>query len=176
LRFPIVVGLIAAAFAAAAALGIGCLKVDDSLSQLFRSDTPQFQQYEEESRRFPSNEFDVLVVIEGKTLLQRTSIEALRNLATDLQLIDGARGIISIFSAREPPQNGHLPGPLFPDSLPQGAAYQQLIQRVMSNEIIHGKLLSNDGELFADGPGARARRGREQPVGACCRRYPENRP
>ncbi|MGB6175032.1 MAG: MMPL family transporter [Methylocella sp.] len=115
---------------------------------MFRSDTPAFKQYEEVTRRFPSSEFDVLVVIEGKTLMQRTSIEALSNLATDLQLIDGARGIISIFSAREPPQNGHLPGPLFPDSLPQGAAYQQLIQRVMSNEIIHGRLLSNDGKLM----------------------------
>ena len=147
LRFPIVVGLITAAIGVAALLGLGRLKVDNSLSQLFRSDAPEFQQYEEESHRFPSSEFDVLVVIEGDALLQRASIEALSNLATDLQLIDGARGIVSIFSAREPPQNGHLPSPLFPDNLPQGPAYQQLIQRVKSNEIIHGKLLSNDGKL-----------------------------
>ena len=44
------------------------LKVDDSLSQLFRSDTDEFQQYEEVSRRFPSSEFDVLVVVEGDVL------------------------------------------------------------------------------------------------------------
>jgi uncharacterized protein len=94
LRFPLVVGLLTAALATLAALGITRLQVDDSLSQLFRSDTPQFKQYEEESRRFPSSEFDVLVVIESKSLLQRASIEALRNLATDLPLLDGARGII----------------------------------------------------------------------------------
>jgi hypothetical protein len=49
----------AAALATLAALGITRLQVDDSLSQLFRSDTPQFKQYEEQSRRFPSSEFDV---------------------------------------------------------------------------------------------------------------------
>ncbi len=40
-----------------------------------------------------------------------------------------------------------LPAPLFPDQLPEGAAYDALVRRVMGNEIIRGKLLSNDGEL-----------------------------
>jgi hypothetical protein len=39
--------------------GVARIKVDDSLSQLFRSDTPEFKQYEEVARRFPSSEFDV---------------------------------------------------------------------------------------------------------------------
>ena len=56
---------------ALAAVGFGRIKVDDSLSQLFRSDTPEFKTYEEVTPAFPSNEFDVLVVIEGKTLLER---------------------------------------------------------------------------------------------------------
>jgi uncharacterized protein len=147
LRFPLVVGLLAAILAGAATVGFTRLRVDDSLSQLFRSDTPEFKQYEQESRRFPSSEFDVLVVIHGKTLLQRASIGALRNLATDLQLIDGTRGIISIFSARTPPHDGALPGPLFPDRMPQGPDYQQLLKQVRSNEIIRDKLLSADGTL-----------------------------
>ncbi len=94
------------------------------LSQLFRSDTPEFRQYEEVTRRFPSSEFDVLVVIEGKKLLARESVERLRDLVTDLQLIDGTRGIISIFSARQPPETGAIPAPLFMDQLPEGAAYE----------------------------------------------------
>ena len=114
---------------------------------MFRSDTPEFKQYEEVARRFPSSEFDVLVVIEGMKLLERESVEKLRDLVTDLQLIDGTRGIISIFSARQPPENGAIPAPLFADQLPEGAAYDALVRRVMGNEIIRGKLLSNDGEL-----------------------------
>ena len=52
-----------------AAVGFVRVKVDDSLSQLFRSDTDEFRTYEEVTRRFPSNEFDVLIVIEGDRLL-----------------------------------------------------------------------------------------------------------
>jgi predicted RND superfamily exporter protein len=147
LRFPLLVGVAAVVLLIAAAFGIARIKVDDSLSQLFRSDTPEFKTFEEVTRRFPSNEFDVLIVVEGKSLLERTSIEKLRDLVTDLQLIDGTRGIISLFSARQPPRGNELPAPLFPEQLPEGAEYDRLVQRVMSNEIIRGKLLSEDGEL-----------------------------
>ncbi|MGB6587699.1 MAG: RND transporter, partial [Pseudolabrys sp.] len=96
-------------FSLLATVGFVRVKVDDSLSQLFRSDTEEFRTYEEVTRRFPSNEFDVLIVIEGDRLLERPSLEKLRELAIDLQLIDGTRGLISIFSAREPPNNGQIP-------------------------------------------------------------------
>jgi uncharacterized protein len=147
LRYPLTATIILVVLYIAAAFGVDRIKVDDSLSQLFRSNTPEFKQYEEVSRRFPSSEYDVLVVIEGPTLLQRPALEKLRDLVTDLQLIEGTRGLISLFSARQPPENGKLPAPLFPPELPTGQAYQQLIDRVMSNEIIRGKLLSEDGQL-----------------------------
>ncbi len=130
-----------------AALGINRIKVDDSLSQLFRSDSAEFRQYESLSSRFPSSEFDVLVVVEGPNLLSRNSLEQLRDLVTDLHFVNGMNGLISLFSAREAPEGGMLPPPLFPPDLPEGAEYDALIERVKSNEIIRGKLLSDDGEL-----------------------------
>jgi len=147
LRFPVAAAVLLIGLSIGAAFGVARIKVDDSLSQLFRSNTPEFRQYEEVSRQFPSSEFDVLVVVEGKTLLARDSIAKLRDLVTDLQLIDGTRGVISLFSARQPPESGQIPPPLFPEELPEGAAYDQLVQRVTSNEIIRGKLLSEDGQL-----------------------------
>src|ERR1700716_624671 len=147
LRFPLLVGLAAVALLIVAAFGITRIRVDDSLSQLFRSETPEFKTFEEVTRRFPSNEFDVLIVVEGKNLLERGSIEKLRDLVTDLQLIEGTRGIISLFSARQPPQGGELPASLVPEQLPEGTEYDRLIQRVLNNEIIRGKLLSEDGDL-----------------------------
>jgi predicted RND superfamily exporter protein len=147
LRAPIVSAIVLVLLCIGASFGIERLKVDDSLSQLFRSETPEFRQYEEVTRRFPSAEFDVLVVIEGKNLLARESIGKLRDLVTDLQLIDSVRGLISLFSARQPPEGGRLPAPLFPEELPTGAAYDALTQRVLNNEIIRGKLLSEDGTL-----------------------------
>jgi predicted RND superfamily exporter protein len=147
LKFPAVVACIAAALVVTAGFGIPRIRIDDSLSQLFRSDTPQFKQYELESRSFPSSEFDVLVVVEGKSLLERASLGRLRNLVTDLQLIDGTRGVISLFSAREPPTGDQSPASLVPDQLPHGEAYRKLVSRITSNEIVRGKLLSTDGDL-----------------------------
>jgi predicted RND superfamily exporter protein len=145
---PALVGIVIVILAVAAAFGLQRLQVDDSLSQLFRSDTPAFKQYEEVTKNFPSSEFDVLVVIDGKSLLDRDSVDKLKTLVTDLQLIEGTRGIISMFSAREAPEPGvQIPPPLFPDTLPQGAAYDSFIQKVKSNEILRGKLLSEDGKL-----------------------------
>jgi uncharacterized protein len=130
-----------------ALFGIDRIKIDDSLSQLFRSNSKDYKQYEAETKRFPAVEFDVLVVVEGKTLLKRENLEKLRDLVTDLQLVEGTRGLISLFSARQAPAPGKLPAALFPSELPQGADYDKFIETVKSNEIIRGKLLSEDGTL-----------------------------
>jgi predicted RND superfamily exporter protein len=148
LRFPVAVAIVAVLVVVLAAFGVARLRVDDSLSQLFRSDTDEFRQYEEVSRRFPSAEFDILVVVEGD-VLGRDSLQGLRDLVTDLQLVDGTRGLISLFSARQPPAySGGLPEPLFPEDLPpDGPGYDAFVAKVMDNEIIKGKLLSLDGTL-----------------------------
>jgi uncharacterized protein len=147
LRFPIAGAIAFVLLAVVAAFGVMRIEADDSLSQLFRSETPEFKQYEEVTKRFPSSEYDVLVVLEGKSLMQRDTLEKVRDLVTELQLIDGTRGIISLFSARQPPEGDHLPEPLFPEPLPEGKDYDALVQKVLTNEIIRGKLISEDGEL-----------------------------
>src|SRR5674476_1589404 len=45
------------------------------------------------------------------------------------------------------PAPGKLPAALFPSDLLQGADYDKFIETVKSNEIIRGKLLSEDGTL-----------------------------
>lgn len=147
LRAPLLAAIAVLILAVAAGFGVVRLKVDDSLSQLFRSESVEFQRYEAVTRRFPSSEFDVLLVIEGRGLLERDNLDHLRDLVTDLQLVEGTRGVISLFSARQPPENGGIPAALFPSELPQGAAYDRLIERVKTNEILRGKLLSEDGDL-----------------------------
>ena len=147
IRAPILSCIILLAMVIGAIFGIERIKIDDSLSQLFRSSSKEYRQYEAVTKRFPSTEYDVLVVVEGKTLLQRPNLEKLRDLVTDLQLVEGTRGLISLFSARQAPAPGKLPAALFPSELPQGADYDKFIETVKSNEIIRGKLLSEDGTL-----------------------------
>ncbi len=147
LRYPLVAAALVIAITIAACFGYTRLKVDDSLSELFRTDTPEFRDYETISERFPSSEYDVLIVVSGDNLLERNSVDALRELIINLQFVDGMAGEVSLFSAREAPEPGKIPGPVFPAELPKGDAYQQLIDKVRNNEIIKGKLLSDDGTL-----------------------------
>ena len=72
---PILAAIIALVLTVTAGYGVNRLKVDDSLSQLFRSDTEEFRQFEEVTARFPSAEYDVLVVVEGN-VLERNSLQA----------------------------------------------------------------------------------------------------
>jgi uncharacterized protein len=147
MKAPILSCIVLVALCIGAFFGLQRIKIDDSLSQLFRSETREYRQYEEVTKRFPSTEFDVLVVVEGKDLLKRENLEKLRDMVTDLQLIDGTRGIISLFSARQAPAPGKFPAALFPETLPEGADYDKFIQTVKANELIRGKLLSEDGTL-----------------------------
>ncbi len=132
----------------AAAAGISRLKVDDSLSELFRTNTPEFKTYEEIDRKFPSSEYDVLVVVEGKNLLTREGLTAFAGAAADLQLVDGVNGIVSMLSARgKPDPTGYAP-PIVPDDLPQDPAeFNKVLDALKTNDIVKGKFLSNDGQL-----------------------------
>ncbi|MFN5455953.1 efflux RND transporter permease subunit, partial [Bradyrhizobium sp.] len=146
-KVPILSCVVLLLLIVAAVFGIKRIQIDDSLSQLFRSDSKEFHQYEEVTKKFPAEEFDVLVVVEGKSLLARPNLEKLREFVTDLQLVEGTRGLVSLFSARQAPAPGKLPAALFPSDLPEGEAYDKFIETVKSNEIIRGKLLSEDGTL-----------------------------
>lgn len=147
LRAPLLSLLTILLISAIALFSVTRIKVDDSLSELFRTDTKEFRQYEEIDRRFPSSEYDVLVVVEGKNLLERTQLDAFRRAMVELQLADGVGGLVSMLSARgKPDATGYAP-PVVPDTFPDGAAYDLMLKNLRENEIVSGKFLSNDGTL-----------------------------
>src|SRR6185312_7609865 len=148
LKAPLLAAVIILLLTGVAVQGLLRLKVDDSLSELFRTNTPEFKTYEEIDRLFPSSEYDVLVVVEGKRLLTPEGLTAFSNAAADLQLVDGVDGIVSMLSARSKPDaTGYAP-PVVPDELPKDAAgFDAVIAALKSNDIVKGKFLSNDGQL-----------------------------
>jgi predicted RND superfamily exporter protein len=132
----------------AAVFGVTRLRVDDSLSELFRTDTREFRQYEAIDRRFPSSEYDVLAVVEGEGLLTRKGLAAFANAAIELQLADGVDGLVSMLSARGKPDQTGYAAPIVPDVLPEDpAAFKTLVRDLRENEIVKGKFLSDDGRL-----------------------------
>jgi hydrophobe/amphiphile efflux-3 (HAE3) family protein len=148
LRAPALVSVLIAIATVLGLMGLTKLQVDDSLSELFRTNTDEFRRYEAIDRKFPSSEYDVLVVVEGHDLLQRKQLEAFAGLTTELQLVDGVSGLVSMLSARaKPDASGYAP-PLVPDELPEdGTAYDAMIASLKSNDIVKGKFLSDDGQL-----------------------------
>jgi uncharacterized protein len=146
-RSPWLASLLILLISIAAAAGLMRLRVDDSLSELFRTNTDEFRIYEQVDKRFPSSEYDVLVVVEGKGLLSREGLTAFGNATSELQLADGVQGLVSMLSARaKPDASGYAP-PVVPGDLPEGAAFDSVVAALKSNDIVKGKFLSDDGEL-----------------------------
>lgn len=148
LKAPYVVAVLVVLATVVAALGVARLQVDDSLSELFRTNTEEFRRYEAIDTRFPSSEYDVLVVVEGHDLLKRRQLEAFAGLTTELQLVDGVSGLVSMLSARGKPDASGYAAPIVPDEMPEdGPAFDAIIEALKTNDIVKGKFLSDDGQL-----------------------------
>lgn len=147
LRAPWLSALLILILSGLAVVGVSRLQVDDSLSELFRTDSQEFRQYEKIDRLFPSSEFDVLVVVEGERLLSRDGLQAFADAMIELQLTDGVAGIVSMLSARGVPDETGYPPPIVPDELPEGAAFDDVVATLRANDIVKGKFLSDDGTL-----------------------------
>ncbi|HEY8248315.1 MAG TPA: MMPL family transporter [Hyphomicrobium sp.] len=148
LKAPALVAVLIAVATILGLVGLSKLQVDDSLSELFRTNTEEFRRYEAIDKRFPSSEYDVLVVVEGHDLLKRKQLEAFAGLTTELQLVDGVSGLVSMLSARGTPDASGYAAPLVPDEMPEdGPAYDAMIDTLKSNDIVKGKFLSDDGQL-----------------------------
>ncbi len=147
LRAPVLSAAIIVAVSVLAVFGWMKLAVDDSLSELFRTDTEEFRRYEEIDRLFPSSEYDVLVVAQGERLLERPQLAAFTNAVLEVQLADGVKGVVSMLSARGKPDAAGYAPPIVPDELPEGEAYGAVVAALRANEIVKGKFLSDDGTL-----------------------------
>ncbi len=146
-RSPSKVFLFCAALLALALLGFFSFKSDDSLTELFRSDSQEFKKFEELSQKYPSNEYDVLVVLEADDLLTNKRLEALRTLTIGLNFVDSSNGLISLFSAQRLPDKVGKVLPLVPANIPEGYALEKLKRDILKNEVVGGKLISGDGTL-----------------------------
>ncbi|MEO1204825.1 MAG: MMPL family transporter [Pseudomonadota bacterium] len=148
LKVPWLSALVILALSILAGFGVARLQVDDSLSELFRTDSKEFRQYEAIDRLFPSSEFDVLAVVVGDKLLSPEGLTAFADAMIELQLSDGVGGIVSMLSARGMPDATGYPPPIVPDVMPEaGPEFDQIVRTLRENDIVKGKFLSDDGTL-----------------------------
>ncbi|MGI9381919.1 MAG: efflux RND transporter permease subunit [Methyloligellaceae bacterium] len=124
------------------------LDYSSDIREIFRSGTPEFAQLEEVQQQFPGSERDILLVVEGTELFQRATLEKLRTLHLDLSLTPGVRDVLSIFSARHPPDARGNAAALFPVELAEIEDLDVLKRQVLAHPLIADKLISKDGRLM----------------------------
>ncbi len=146
LRAPLLSLVVLLGLTAGGIYGMPLLKADDALSELFRSDSPEYRDYAKLSRLFPTSEYDILVVVEGPGLLTPEKLEKVRFLHLELEFADAVAGVLSMFSMRDPPDESGFPPPMFPDKLPTGDKFDELIQRVREHPLIAGKFLATSNK------------------------------
>jgi len=144
IRAPLVSLIVLIAVTAAGTYGVPLLKADDALSELFRSNSVEFRDYEKLSNRFPTSEYDILVVVEGANLLSPEKLEKVRLLHLELEFADAVAGVLSVFSVRDPPDASGFPPPMIPEDMPKGKAFDNLMKRVRVHPLIKGKFLATD--------------------------------
>lgn len=151
LAAPRIWALLLLALVAACIYGMPLLKSNDQLSEVFRSKHPIFLSYERMSRMFPTSEYDVLVVVEGKRLLDRENLAKLNELHYELAVPEHVTDVLSPYSMVGTPQPGkRIPPPLIPDELPKGKAYDKLIDNILKHPLVGNRFISGnrDNALF----------------------------
>lgn len=124
--------------------GTSLVRMEDQVSELFRSDRVEFQKFDNVRKLFRESENDIAILIEAPDVLTREALEAARNVHLDSLLIDGVASALSMFSMYETPDANGDADPLFPEPLPQGAAFEDLRARLLVNPVVAGRMFSSD--------------------------------
>jgi predicted RND superfamily exporter protein len=147
LKFPRATLVVAAVMIAIFAYGGSKVGFSSDIREIFRSGSPDFATLEEVARQYPGTDRDILIVAEADDLLTPGRVEALRNLHLELSLVDGVGSVLSMFSARYPPNAKGQAQSLFPVDLPPQSEMPKLRKELLAHPLVSGRLLSDDAKL-----------------------------
>ncbi|MCF6199071.1 MAG: MMPL family transporter [Hyphomicrobiaceae bacterium] len=135
-----------------AGLGLLRLQPAGSLSELFRSNSVEFANYQKLAKLFPTTEYDVMMLVQGKDLLSSKKLDDVRNIHLEMAFAEGVDSTISMFTLRGTPNKTGYAPPLFPADMPKGKAFEKLMKTVREHPQIKDKFLSKadkDGNQLA---------------------------
>lgn len=147
LRFPRTILLIILCLAPIFIFGLTELEFSSDVREIFRSDSPEFAKLEEVTRQYPSSGRDVLVVLEAPELFTPAPLDAVRSLHLELSLAPGVSYVLSMFSARHPPDKDGNAMAVAPADLDAIVDLNALKRELQAHPLVANKLLSPDGEL-----------------------------
>lgn len=147
LRFPRATLLIVLAVTLLLAVSTSRIGFSSDIREIFRSDSPDFIAYQKVSEQYPSSGRDILLEIEGPGLFSPETLEKLRILHLDLNFIEGVDHVLSMFSARQAPDEKGDTAPIFPADLGAVKDVSALQRKARTHPLVANKLLSKEGEL-----------------------------
>ncbi|MGD9378817.1 MAG: efflux RND transporter permease subunit, partial [Methyloceanibacter sp.] len=86
-----------------------------------------------------------LLLIRSDNLFTVDNLERLRDLHLELTFANGVQDVVSMFSARHPPDDAGGAEPVFPPQLTQNDL-EAVNEAILSHPLVAGKLLSDDGK------------------------------
>lgn len=122
------------------------LEFSSDIREIFRSDSEGFATLEKVTEQYPGSGRDILLVVEGKDLFTPDALNALRFLQLDLALLDDVKYVLSVFSARKPPDAAGNAESLIPGEITADTDMAALREKVQAHPLTAGKLISKDGK------------------------------
>ena len=145
LRFPRATLLLIAAVTLPLAFFATKVGFSSDIREIFRSGTVDYARFQEVEKQYPDSGMDVLLLIRSDNLFTVDNLERLRDLHLELTFANGVQDVVSMFSARHPPDDAGGAKPVFPPKLTQNDL-EAVNEAILSHPLVAGKLLSDDGK------------------------------
>lgn len=145
LSYPKAMSALILAITALALIGIDAIKFDDGVASAFRSQNETYLRYSENRDRFTPSEHDQAVVFTSPGFDNAQRLEAVREFALEISLVDGVQDVFSIFSLRNVSNDGERFDPVFPPDLTDSEeSLLKLLEDIQSHPLEQGQFLSKD--------------------------------
>lgn len=115
------------------------------IREIFRSGTVDYAKFQLVEEQYPDSGQDVLLLIQSDNLFTVKNLERLRDLHLELSFANGVRDVVSMFSARHPPDNAGGAEPLFPPEITE-EDLPEAKEAILDHPLVARKLLSPDGK------------------------------
>jgi predicted RND superfamily exporter protein len=145
LRFPRATLLLIVAITLPLAFFATKVGFSSDIREIFRSGTVDYARFQEVEKQYPDSGMDVLLLIRSDNLFTVDNLERLRDLHLELTFANGVQDVVSMFSARHPPDDAGGAEPVFPPKLTQNDL-EAVNEAILSHPLVAGKLLSDDGK------------------------------
>lgn len=125
--------------------GLSQVTFNSDLREIYRTDSVAYENFSRLANQYPTSDNDILLLVEGPTLLGRQTLAKLRALYLELRFVDGVKEVEAVFSARTPPLPDKPSRLLIPSRIPPDAALADIARQLHAHPTTGGALLARDG-------------------------------